>query len=185
MAWRARVLYEDAATSTEFPLHRLVCALVDDRCGVPGRAAREIEGLPRNGVSKLLGSCGDDRLFAGGAVIFALIDEDKIARELGLSGRPTTTERDRALAERCGRTRPILLIRNLETVIEAVATCGAVDRDLLVRARNKSPVARDRVLMLAAHKRNVRTCVLAAVPSLGQLIDALCSVICPETVVAP
>jgi hypothetical protein len=180
MGVRARILYEDSATQMPSPLHRLVCAWVDDRCGVPGQAQRFVEGMPRDGVSKLLASCQDDRFFAGGASVFALMDADKISRELRMPGTASSADVEKALAARCGRARPVLLDRNLETLIEAVADCTVIAPDQLEAARRKKINDRDLVILGAVRATPaVRRCVLGKVPSLDPLIAALCAIVCP------
>lgn len=58
MTWVACVLYENKRNEAGkgYPLHQLVCAMVDDVLGQTGQwwASQQIEGRPRGGKDKLL-----------------------------------------------------------------------------------------------------------------------------------
>lgn len=175
--WRARILYEDSDIA---PFHRLICACVDDACGTPWTAANVVEGVSRRGVNKVLESCADERFFADGATVFALLDADDIRRALALPGNAAPATVDAALTAKCKAARGFLLDRNLETVIAAIGDCASISSATLERALAKTMVDRDGVLGKATHASPaVRRCVLDKVPSLEKLVTALCAIVCP------
>jgi hypothetical protein len=183
------ILYEDQQVPRkEFGLHKLVKACVFDR--VNG-ARHQVEGLlwdarPMKGAASVLRGCHDD--FEGiarwGQPVFAVFDEDRIREALGLRRRATEREVLAAIQASCPKPellRIVLLKRNLESVIEAAAECDpSLDRAQVERAlRYKKPIDRDLVLASVSREifRPARDCVLEKVPSLAQLVEALCRVI--------
>ena len=132
--------------------------------------------------SAVLRACGEvGRIAPDGRPVVALLDSDRILRAFitrpaSLDEVPATI---RAESDRPAQLEVLLLKRNAESVIKAVAACDAdlKGSDHVRRALAKDAVARDLVLRVAARSQSVRECVLKEVPSLKALVTRLVEIL--------
>jgi len=204
MTWVARVLYENKRSDDKaYPLHQLVCAMVDDELGITGApfAQDRIAGMPRGGRDNLLRDCGDrvDDTFAGlrPEGRFALVDGDEIHLALDLAADASLAQRRAALEARYPAVRMFMpdaghpRSSNTEGLLQAVASCLGMAEDdrLLVSALRKqrnSRNNRDQIFARAAWgQRPARDCIRAAQPTLATLVDALAELLRPPIINAP
>ncbi len=191
----ALVLYENSTNqSANYPLHNLICAMVDDQLGRSGEwvARNRIGGNPRRGRDRLLRDCrapAVERAFGSlpRSGRFALVDGDKIEQVLKLPGNSDLAQRRAALAEQYPEVQIFVpdaskvRASNTEGLLTQVAVClGLSNDDVTVkRARDdKDMVARDTLFArAAARERGVRDCLRDAQPSLAAMVDALAALI--------
>lgn len=189
------ILYEDSAADgalKDYGPHLLVRQCVGDLLGKSPWELKQLEGLPKNGASKIRNECRrfPPQIGRDGRVVVAVYDADKIHRETRLPAAACKGQIKEALRVGCSwqeRLVVVLLERNIESVVEAVRACApaivadevwgqAVDR--------KNLNARDVVLRRAASppERALRECVLQRVPSLAYLVHKLVVALSPPDV---
>lgn len=181
---KVTVLYEDKLIRgpvTGFGPHALVLACVHDQIGgdLWGGLARAIEGQPKGGNSALLKACHRDRLSRFTSPVIAVFDDDQVRPLLQLPQDATKEVVVEQIRERCQLLdtpsfHVILLVRNLESILEAARDCGAVGD--INEALSKNRGARDRVLTNIAYdplKADLRACIQDKSPSLKSLVDLI------------
>ncbi len=189
MTYVAKVLYENQRNEAkQYPLHTLVCALVDDQLEKTSLrfALGLVDGVPRSGKNKLLRDCRErvHQMFAGLARErrFALIDGDQLGDELGHEGAATLDTVRQALAKQYPDVQMFTpdadhrRRSNTEAIVTAVASClGIPLTDVRVRAAlDKDMISRDRLFANAANgPRHVRDQLRGHQPSLAGLADTI------------
>lgn len=182
------VLYEDRrGDDNAFGLHDLVCQCVVDRMGWTSRTFYDIrktvvQGIPAGGDSKLLMKCRQDlKIFANKfSRVFALYDEDKVARLIQLTGRACRPAICKQLVEGCepaDKLEVVLLHRNTETVLKVIRDSGLTSIRAKVFAeaiqkRRHSRNMRDRVFTRCALELSVaaRSRLLNQLPDMDRLV---------------
>jgi hypothetical protein len=183
---RVTILYEDSRDlkTKGFGLHALIKQCV---CDVLGKSSwdipdSELDGNPKNGVSKLRDECRRNmrRFAARSGVAFAVYDDDKIREEIGLP--PIACKRDvvKELKDGCDspdKLHVVLLQRNTESVLHAlreIATSLATDSDWDEAINRKRTAQRDAIFNAAASPEPsrclIRKNLRAMVPSFDRLI---------------
>lgn len=195
MSFLARILYENHRKEDKgFMLHDLVCAFVADALGelVHG-IKRHVDGVPRDGVDRLLADCGDDveDMFKGLGPDqrFALVDGDEIDSRLKIAAAASMEERRKALVAQYPAVQMFVIDAdrprdsNTEGLVKVVARCAGVpesDRSLknALGKRKAATSDRDLILKKAAYgSRAVRDCIRAAQPAIAALVDVLAAVL--------
>lgn len=149
--------------------------------------APRIDGNPRKGVDKLVATVRRDweRLRAGGKLVVAVADDDRVRRHLQLAPKAGVDAVRQAMVDGLqgheAGFRLVLLDRNTETLLEAIASRDPALRKLAPSLVGKSHVDRDRLLAKATYDRTpeFRARVLQAMPSAGELVDVLTAVVSP------
>lgn len=171
------VYYEDQASGgniQEFQPHNLVCGCVADRLGWSVFEVRErLRGEPKKGRDKLLAACQRMATSPGWhGELVAIYDADRVAAAVGLARGIDDASVLAELRRRAPspRIHPFLLHERLETVVDAAAECLGWDDPPPPLPKNL--MLRDRVLKRTAFARfrAARDCVLAAVPSLAEIV---------------
>lgn len=185
MSHGVTVLYEDQRGPRQgFGLHALVVAFVFDAVDGERRhlESRLRDARPLKGVHNVLRACWDDidLLTEDGRFVVAVIDDDAIRRELKLPEDLGEKEVIRSIARRSKspeRLHVALLHRNTESVLEAAAACDrTLDAARLERAiRQKDLLERDALFLGLSRERArpTRDCILARMPSMKNLVDAI------------
>jgi hypothetical protein len=179
-----KVLYEDqqAEGVSEFGLHLLVRRCVLDQLGWSDDRWTDLKdwlyGHATKGDTKLLSACENAREARGFPHVFAVFDDDKIRRRLGLTHEACTTMVRGTIQARSpfkDQLQVVLLGRNMESVVAAVERCkGRPESGKL------KPPLRDSVLASIAWRPDhvaLRECVLAGVPSLRYLVGKLAAIV--------
>jgi hypothetical protein len=175
------ILYEDqGGPRKEFGLHNLVIAMVNDLLGNDFWRLRSEplkDGRPSKGNTKLLQKLKDrkelERMMGGGRHVIAVFDADE----------PPFSEQESKELETVNDLLHICLLdRNLETGIQAVASCEpSLSVELVSSAtKQKDHAARDRILNRIAyetHRRDIRDCVRSRMPSLSNLCELVASLV--------
>ncbi|HYO67524.1 MAG TPA: hypothetical protein VEU33_15720 [Archangium sp.] len=175
------ILYEDqGGPRKEFGLHNLVVAMVNDLLANDFwrlRSEALKDGRPSKGNTKLLQKLKQrkelERMMGGGRHVIAVFDAD----------RPPFTEQEfKEYREANELLHVVLLDRNMETVILAVAECEPSLASELVRSatQQKDHSARDSILNRIAyetHRHAIRDCVKSKVPSLSQLCELVAALV--------
>lgn len=187
---KAIVLYEDQRLGRNFGPHELLCGLVADELNEPQHTvAASIKGWPLKGNGTLLKALRDpDRwrgIAKGPEPILAIVDSDKIRDHIGTK-RSSNQEVEKLIRARClepERLTVILLERNLESVVSAIAECDterALGAETLARAGGKDRHARDELLCQLAkrtERRFIRDCVKAKVTALARATKFLVGIL--------
>ena len=179
------ILYEDQRGQRQgFGLHTLVKACVFD--AINGERHR-IEGAlsdyrPLKGVDNVLKACREDfdLIAADGRTVVAVLDNDAIRHKLKLPPTAKDAQVEQAIRKGCQAPERLLIAlikENMESVIEAAATCDpGLDPKRVERAiKRKELLERDAILTEFSRERArpLRDCVLGKVPSLQSLVDLL------------
>ncbi len=187
---KAVVLYEDQRLGKRFGPHDLLCGLVADELGKPQHTvAGSIKEWPLKGNGTLLKALRDPSrwrsIAKSPAPILAIVDSDKIRNHVGTK-RSSDREVEKLIRDTClepERLTVILLVRNLESVVDAIARCDSskvLGADMVVRAGGKDRHARDELLGrlgTAAELRSIRNCVKAKVGALARASKFLVEVL--------
>lgn len=176
------ILYEDRLADQKiksYGPHALVLACLADRLGCSPHAhdlKTRFNPLARKGVDKIIADCrrpifGDHYL-----QVIAVCDSDRLHEHLGLGSGACKDAIRQALRSGCPfreRLVPVLLERNIETVVDAALTVlGEPPRDL---KKKPTPLQRDLILnrMAFGAEPARRRELLVAVPSLAYLVRRL------------
>ncbi|MEZ4364050.1 MAG: hypothetical protein R3B48_28010 [Kofleriaceae bacterium] len=168
--------------------------MVDVQLGMPFAAKKFIDGVPRNGVNKLLRDCHErvDDAFSPlpPHARFALVDGDKLHEELGLPGTSSLDERRAALQRAYPGVRMFTPDAanagdsNTEALLQDVASCFRIqadDHNLQIALRKKRGAlnARDSVFARAAYSHNSSAIAEFRLrqPSIAQLVDELAKLV--------
>lgn len=182
---RVTVLYEDQDNSTgakPFGLHELVKALVADELGQSIHDVKvRIIGLPLKGNARVLQGLRDTETIGRGSWVLAVLDEDRIRSQPEVNinlheAEPQVVARVLDVSGTAKLRGVTLLVRNMETVVQAAAACyPALDQGIVQRALRKKLNERDMVLNSVAHGAPpaVRQCLMTKVPSLQDLRDRI------------
>jgi hypothetical protein len=154
-----------------------------------------VDGRPMKGKEKVVKECakGADHLAPRGGHIIAVLDADHAHEAVGLPGTASVDEVTRAFAARvprkdCLRFSLVLLDRNVESLIAAIADCDEGHRLAIERVnaalRQKDVNARDLLCGIAADEsyRAWRDCVQDRVPSFRRLVALVRSLLDGERV---
>lgn len=198
------VLWEDRMQAGTRPVEYgphlfLAAALADRRVGteVAGpvwyaereELRRTVVPIPCKGIDKLIARSADSRLYARGASVLAIYDDDQVRRHLGLDQdrRRTTTERVNAeLASRAGdhpRFMPRAIGNNLEELISELAP--AADREHVDRKAAGGRAHRERDSIFQAFsghgQREARSGLALRNPAWAAIIDAALAALNPPS----
>lgn len=187
---KAIVLYEDQRLGKRFGPHELLCGLVADEIGRPQHSvAGSVREWPLKGNGTLLKALRDPSrwrsIAKGPAPILAIVDSDSIRNHIGTK-KTSNREVEELIQATClepKRLTVILLERNLESVMEAIAECDTernLDTDSVARASGKDRHARDEVLLklgTRAEHRHIRDCVKARITALARATRFLVEVL--------
>jgi hypothetical protein len=184
---RATVLYEDkmaVGAGGQYPLHDLVLQMVcDDGGGEIWQLQKLVSKNPRNGIDKLLADLRRTSLIAEAGRLFVLVDRDRIARHVTLSGSATDEEVLAAMLARSDAPEKLqcfFLLPNVEGLLQALAACDpALEPESMARALQKKPIDRDIVFVSAkkAERVALRACVRQRQPGLDALVRALAGLV--------
>lgn len=172
------VLYEDrmqTGAGGAFPPHDLVLKMTEDRTGISLFTLRaRFEAHPCNGVSKLLGELGRERLYGGQRQVCVLVDRDRIAEHVGLPKLASDEAVARAVRDRsCAQERVsvFLLVPNMEGLMRSGEACDPSRPAPRVKDLN----ARDTYLRWLTFQpgRATRDCVQGRQPGLAGLVSRL------------
>jgi hypothetical protein len=173
---RIAVLYEDQlahGNPRNFGPHVLVLACLEDRLQRPrDQLARHIDGHACKGIGNLVKRCREPILADRHARVLAVCDDDRVREHLRLASSACKAQVHAAIATGCAaQLRTILLVRNLETVLEA--THHVLGLGPLVG--KPSPLQRDPILLRLAYRGTIdqRQSLLQRVPSLAYLVAKL------------
>jgi hypothetical protein len=195
---RVIVLYEDsrAPGAKPFGPHRFVTQLASDRLekGIE-EVAKLVHANPRNGNSKLRTECQRnlEKLSNGPGTVIAVYDSDKVAK---LVERPPAACRRDLIVELKRGCEPkesltiVLLEENTETLLVELRRLegGLVsDEEWRKAIDGKALNERDLIFTAASRrsKRELRAKLVAAVPSLGRLVDKIVNVAFPSSAETP
>jgi len=148
-------------------LHVLLLACVADRLQRPREHLEQhVDAHPCKGIGRLLALCREPILTDRHARVIAVCDDDRVREHLKLSVRDAV-----ASGSGAPQLRTVLLIRNLETVLDAVR--HVLGRDPL--ADKPSPLRRDSTLLHLAYQGvpEQRLALQQRVPSFAYLADCL------------
>ena len=180
----ATVLYEDkmqVGSGGMFPPHDFVLAMVADLTGQTLWDLRKlVDKNPRNGVSKLIADVHRTDLLAGRGKLCVLVDQDRVAEQLGL---PKHAPEDDIIAEFKKRSDAPdklfihFLNPNIEGLMRSIAECDPTQPPPAAKDHN----SRDQYLNRAAFALDavVRDCVKGKQPSLAALAELLAT-LCRE-----
>lgn len=200
--WRARILYENHRDEQgpSFGLHELLCVMVDDQLNNTTRSAkRYINGMPRNGVDKLLRDCSErvEKVFADLPVTarFAIVDGDKIASKLDLPASASLRQIHQALLAKYPAVQMLVpdaitpAQSNTEGLLQVIADCLSLPADdtqlqLALQKGRHALNSRDKIFQRAVRieQRSARECFRQAQPALAKLVDALAELVRPAMV---
>lgn len=177
MSTRIQILYEDQLSTgnpRNFGPHVLVLVCLGDRLARAPTSFTHVTPYACKGINRLLQRCEDRTLLDAYARVVALCDDDKVRSHVKLPAGACKLQVVTAVRSRCNgshRLQPVLLARNLETVVDVVS-------ELLGRAPHLPklrPVERDPLLLRFAHGSTPeqRRELLRRVDSLGYLIEKL------------
>jgi len=174
---RIAVLYEDQLATSKpraFGPHVLLLACVADRLERPREHLEQhVDAHPCKGIGRLLALCREPILTDRHARVIAVCDDDRVREHLKLPATACKLSVRDAVASGSGapQLRTVLLIRNLETVLDAVR--HVLGRDPL--ADKPSPLRRDSTLLHLAYQGvpEQRLALLQRVPSFAYLADCL------------
>jgi hypothetical protein len=150
---------------------------VADRLGIaPRELEASVEGIPKNGNSKVLKACTSDvgRLSRKYRHIVAVLDGDKLDRALRL--RPSYCKSEARAAFRTVAPHPcldlVVLDRNIETLLETLGRLDPVLAPQVNEALDKDRNARDIVFRRAARGSNptLRAALCQEVKSFARLV---------------
>ena len=172
------ILYEDSRTSEgDFAFHRLVLRLIVDEHGERWTAAdlhARVKANPRKGNAKVLAEAASKAGLAENLV--AVLDSDRAHELVALT--PGDPGLERALRDKGGGCEVVLLVKSLESVIEALRDGSQLSRvppETFVRALQKRRPEREDVLRAASHEaeRAARDDLRTRVPSLVVLAQTI------------
>jgi len=144
-----------------------------------------IQGVPAGGDSNLRKICQQDlkTLAVRNVRVFALYDEDKVARLVKLTGRPCRPLICERLSKGCEpaeKLEVVLLRRNAETAIEVIRDSGLTTIQEMVfaealRKRRNSRNMRDRIFTCCARELaiDVRAQLLTRLPDIDRLVTRI------------
>lgn len=179
------VLYEDSrGAKGEFRPHDFfVGCVADSTNGDQHDLKRRARAYPVKGVGKLLSHLRDlddlDHLAPGGAPILAVLDNDHVREHFPpAAGLPASQA---AAAIRSSSSHPerltvVLLEHNMESVVEAMRTCGEKATELIAGALRKGLNERDQLFGKVAHdpaRKPIRDCVREKMQSAEQIVQAI------------
>ncbi len=173
---RIAVLYEDQLATSKprsFGPHVLVLACVADQLQRPrDHLERYVDAHPCKGIGRLLALCRAPILADRHERVIAVCDDDRVREHLKLPATACKTAVRDTIATGLGtQLHTVLLVRNLETVLDAVMHVLGLEP-----ATDKpSPLRRDGILLRLAYNGtpDQRRDLLRRVPSLGYLVDKL------------
>jgi hypothetical protein len=174
---RIAVLYEDQLATSKprsFGPHVLVLTCVADQLQRPREPLeRHVDGHPCKGIGRLLAPCREPILADRHARVIAVCDDDRVREHLKLPAAACKMDVRGAIALSVGTSplQAVLLVRNLETVLDAVQQVLGLGP----LTSKPSPLQRDGVLLRLAYRGtpDQRLDLMRRVPSLAYLVDKL------------
>lgn len=181
MSPRIQILYEDElspASPKNFGPHVLVLACLGDRLERPPASFTHIAAHACKGIGQLLRRCEEPNLLDSYARVLALCDDDEVRPHLKLPAKACKLQVVTAVRSRSkhsARLQPVLLIKNLETILDAITTLLGDDP----LPRKPRPIERERILHRFVHRStpDQRLELTRRVPSLAYLIEKLASAV--------
>jgi hypothetical protein len=179
----ATLLYEDQmGPNRQYGLHVFVMACVFDLVnGLRYRIEHRVDSRPLKGNGNLLKSTRTEssKIAADGRALFSIFDNDRVRDLLQLPSTASDSQVRQAILAGCAAqpAPSIFLLReNTESVLAAALRCdSSLDATLFDLAIGKSLAERDVAFKRLATRatRETRDCILSAVPSVNELVQAL------------
>jgi len=188
----ATVHYEDKMQEGPqgvYPLHDLVMRMVeDDKNGKTWLLHKLVDRNPRKGIDQIIKDVQITDFHAGAGKLLLLVDRDRVAEHLKLSG-PTTDAQVvaalKALSDASHKLEVFFLKPNLEGLLRAIKGCEpSLLPESMPAALKKNLNERDLVFKEVKNERwrNLRNCVRHKQPGLDALAKHIASIIPKEAI---